>query len=133
MSNSITRFFSRLWKKLFGRDDKPKTQLPMNPVLPDSGTREQWSFLVKDYDNSFRVRWPTHFATECGAKSYCTVDGVVFPFRSYDTDNGAKRPSYQHDQYPLAASVTCVLFTDYGKAVGWFRASAPFNVSGRLP
>ena len=131
MSNKLTRFFARLWRKLFG-GDKDKYDLPTNPVCPENGMAEMWTFLKKDYDQSWRVRFPTFFANSCGHASYCVVGGIRFNFRSYDTDGGARRPSYQYPQVKLQFPVLCVLHDDSGAAVAWFKASGA-DSSGRLP
>ncbi len=127
----------KLWRKfvawvrdLFDKTDAPK--LPRNPLIPEGGMAESWSLLMKDSEPKWRVRWPTLFSNVCGSKSFCTLNGHVLAFRSYDTDNGAKRPSYQRNSEPVSGPFLCVLYNDAGAAIAWFKAKA-FGQSGRLP
>jgi hypothetical protein len=124
-----------------GSDFVPYTNLPNNPSVPanPSGTsRQLWYFGYKSYDNTYRIRWPTYFATQLnmGPGSYTTVNGERAPFRSYDTDNNSKRPSYT---IPAArgtrfsGEVLCILYTQNNEPVAWFKTSASGVTQGRLP
>jgi hypothetical protein len=118
--------------------EQPETELPTNPVtgpdLPGS-ISEQWSMKLKDYDNTYRITWPSTFAREygVGAGSYCTVGPHRAAFRGIDADHGAMRPKYT---LPLSASfdlpVTCILYNASGEAVGWFVADQ-VGINGTLP
>ena len=114
--------------------EQPADTLPTNPQTgPDlPGSRsEQWSLSRKDYDQTWRIRWPSTFAY-LGAGSYCTANGNRADFRSYDTDHGARRPSYTLPlSTPLSNPVRCILYAQDGQAVAWFDGSV--NASGRLP
>ncbi len=124
--------------------DKPeavepaKPELPTNPQTPpdlEGSISEQWSFSRKDYDNTWRVRWPTYFYTahKVGQGSYCTVNGDRAEFRSYDKDHGAYRPSYTMPQsIPVALPATCILYDREGNALAWFITDS-HNKRGRLP
>jgi hypothetical protein len=109
--------------------------LPNNPDV--SGRCQQWYFGYKSYDNSYRIRWSNYFATDLGLGpgSYCTVNGEVATFRSYDTDNGCKRPSYttRGPSSRFNGEVTCILYTPSGQAVGWFKANGDATTQGMLP
>lgn len=114
--------------------------LPTNPTIPanPSGTSAQlWYFGYKSYDNTFRIRWPTHFATALGvgSGSYTTVNGQTARFRSFDTDNGAKRPSYtiSGPKSRFSGTVTCILYSSRGQALAWFKANSQATTQGRLP
>ncbi len=116
------------------------TDLPNNPSIPanPSGTsRQLWYFGYKSYDNTFRIRWPTHFATSMGVGpgSYTMVDGQRASFRSFDTDYGAKRPSYtiRGPKNRFRGDVLCILYSEDGRALGWFVANADVTSQGRLP
>lgn len=109
--------------------------LPKNPEIPGYGTsaRQRWHFIYKDYDHSWRIRWPTYFADKLGdpAASWCTVNGERAPFRNFDTDHG-KRASYRlpGPRRRLSGPVICILYSSDGKALGWFQATAPGPDSG---
>jgi hypothetical protein len=114
--------------------------LPTNPTIPanPSGSSAQlWYFGYKSYDNTFRIRWPTYFATALGVGkgSYTMVAGQKAGFRSYDTDNGAKRPSYTIDgpKSRFSGTVTCILYSSHGQALAWFKANSQATTQGRLP
>jgi hypothetical protein len=120
----------------------PASPTPSDPVaLPDnpqvSGRGQQWYFGYKSYDNTFRIRWPTYFATSLGvgSGSYTLVDGQVAGFRGYDTDNNSKRPSYTTPgpKSRFSGVVTCVLYSSSGQALGWFKADAGGTSQGNLP
>lgn len=117
-------------------DDGP---LPENPATPPDlpgSISEHWTIGPKEYDSTWRIRWPTTFARSpfnLGHGSYCTCNGARAQFRSYDTDNQSKRPSYTMPlSVPLQAPVTCILFDSAGNAVGWFKAEATRD-KGHLP
>ena len=124
-----------------GSGDTPAyTDLPTNPSVPSnpSGTsRQLWYFGYKDYDRTFRVRWPTYFSTTMGigSGSYTMIDGQRAKFRSYDTDHGAKRPSYtiSGPKSRFSGDVICILYTSSGTPVAWFRTDAGATRQGRLP
>jgi hypothetical protein len=109
--------------------------LPDNP--PVSGRGQSWYFGYKSYDNTFRIRWPTYFATALGVGpgSYTLVEGQQADFRGYDTDNGSKRPSYtiRGPSSRFSGVVTCVLYSAGGEALGWFQANAEATTQGTLP
>lgn len=117
----------------------PPMPLPENPPIPPdppTGRGEMWDFARKNYDQTWRIRFPSALAREhgIGPGSYCIVNGRDrASFRSYDRDHGAMRPSYT---MPLAVRIefpaTVVLYRADGRAVAWFRADRP-NQSGRLP
>lgn len=113
--------------------------LPTNPSIPNSGSsREQWYFGYKSYDGTFRIRWPTYFATTYGVGpgSYNTVNGQRATFRSFDVDNGARRPSYTipGPSSRFRGEVTCILYSSSGTALGWFRTNyGGSRTSGSLP
>ncbi len=114
--------------------------LPSNPSVPptpEGSSAELWYFGYKDYDNTFRIRWPTYFAVSLGVGegSYTLVNGERARFRSFDTDHGAKRPSYTMPgpSGRLNGTVTCVLYSHSGVALAWFRTTAGATTQGRLP
>ena len=111
------------------------------PVNPDTGAdlpnsiSEQWSFGTKEYDQTWRIRFPSHFANKMGIGpgSYCMANDNRAEFRSFDADNGSKRPSYTMSlSIKLNAPVTCILYDKDGKAVGWFKCEG-LSGRGRLP
>ena len=108
-----------------------KPSLPTNPSTPpdlEGSISEQWSFAKKDYDQTWRVRWPSSLPVG----EYCTVNGVRADFRSFDTDHGARRPSYTMPQsVAVTYPATCILY-DKDEPVAWFVANSQ-NESGRLP
>lgn len=119
----------------------PVIVLPVNPATPEDipGSKsEQWTFTTKDYDQSYRIRWPTTLSNEpynLGAGSYVMVNGMRAEFRSYDGDGGAKRASYT-----MALSVvipgrpiTNIVYKADGVALAWFVTPDTLNRSGRLP
>ena len=115
--------------------DEDGSGLPKNPSIPGYGTSasQRWHFLYKDYDHTWRIRWPTYFADKLGnpKESWCTVNGERAPFRSFDTDNG-ERASYTlpGPRRRLSGPVICILYSSDGKALGWFQAIAPGPDSG---
>lgn len=116
------------------------TDLPSNPSVPanPSGTsRQLWYFGYKSYDNTFRIRWPTYFATDLGVGpgSFNLVDGQRAEFRSFDTDNNSKRPSYTipGPKSRFSGSVICILFSAGGTPLAWFEANAGATTQGSLP
>lgn len=111
--------------------------LPVNPPVPDNptGTRmELWSFAKKTYDNTYRIRWPSYFANYVGVGkgSFCMVNGHRAEFRSYDTDAGAKRPSYTMPVRELGSPVLCILHDATGP-IAWFSTPDTATRNGKLP
>lgn len=109
--------------------------LPKNPPTPPSmaGTRSEECDLLSKPDGTIRVRWPTSLAfppvsiTEKSVTEIYESSGgtVTCTFRSWDTDNGAKRASYTAPFRNLAFPVTCVLFRtkdNKKEAVAHFKA-----------
>jgi len=114
-----------------------------NPQIGAS-SGQSWSFGYKEYDQTFRIRWPSYFATDLGVGpgSYCLVNGEVARFRSYDTDEGSKRPSYTlpgpSDRFGAAGTeLTIVLHSAGGEPLAWFKTRVQGEgagmISGRLP
>lgn len=146
----VRRILEALLGKIFNsKKTKPETtnpqadtevqeQLPVNPTIapdPPVGRGERWDFVRKDYDGTWRIRWPSTLAREhgIGPGSWCTVNGARAEFRSFDTDHGARRPSYRMPMTVLVHfPARCILYTKEGKAIAWFEAPAA-NTSGRLP
>jgi hypothetical protein len=124
-----------------GSDFVPYTDLPNNPSVPanPSGTsRQLWYFGYKSYDNTYRIRWPTYFATELniGPGSYTTVNGERARFRSFDTDNNSNRPSYTIPAQRgtrFRGEVLCILYNKNDQPIAWFRTSASGRSQGSLP
>jgi hypothetical protein len=126
-------------------DDDSSSGLPKNPALDGSSSRQVWSFGYKEFDHTFRIRWPSYFATDLGVGpgSYTTVNGERAEFRNYDTDNGGRRASYtmpgpSSRLGPVGTEITCVLHSSDGTALGWFKTGAPGGegagmISGPLP
>lgn len=116
----------------------PANTLPINPdVGPDlpNSISEHWSLARKEHDQTWRIRWPSYFARtlNLGSGSYCLANGNRAEFRSFDGDNGSKRPSYTMPlSIALVEPATCILYDASGKAAGWFKAER-INASGRLP
>lgn len=108
------------------------SDLPTNPKVSGS-----WYFAYKSYDGTYRIRWPTYFATSMGIGpgSYSLVQGQKATFRGYDTDNGQKRPSYTipGPSSRFNGQVLCVLVASAGKPVAWFKCNADTTSSGTLP
>jgi len=139
---SIGKWLQRLIDKLRGKvkpEPEPvKPTLPTNPKTPpdiEGSISEQWSFNGKDYDNSWRIRWPSYFydVHRIGRDSWCTVNGIRAEFRSYDTDHGAFRPSYTMPQSVVVAlPATCILYSRNGVALAYFVTDS-HNKRGRLP
>jgi len=145
-------FWRRVWQAIvdwLNRDDfsdetepnpNPDEGLPANPYCgPDlPGTISQhWSFLKKDGDKTWRIRWPTYFSGTIDIwtqeRTYTTVNGHMAEFRSFDTDNGARRPSYTMPQsIKVEFPATCILFDEDAKPIAWFKADR-HGISGRLP
>jgi len=120
------------------KPDPPRADLPTNPQtgpdLPGS-ISEQWSLKRKDYDGTYRITWPSTFASDygIGEGSYCTVGDHRAAFRGIDADHGARRPKYTLPQSKtFALPVTCILYNSQGEAVGWFEADR-VGTNGRLP
>lgn len=117
--------------------ESPSNQLPQNPKTPNDlpgSISEQWSFSKKDYDKSYRIRFPTMFAKTVGTGSYSMVNGNKATFRSYDTDNGSKRPSYTiSSSIKLTGPITCILYSKESKALAWFSTPDTGTRSGKLP
>lgn len=114
--------------------------LPANPAVPanPSGSSAQlWYFGYKSYDNTFRIRFPTYFATALGVGpgSYTLVNGQNARFRGFDTDHRARRPSYTipGPKSRFSGIVTCILYSAEAKALGWFTAPAHSTTQGSLP
>jgi len=119
---------------------EPPPSLPTNPALPPNtaGTNDQrWYFGWKDHDGTFRMRWPTYFWTKhaVGAGSYVLVNELRAEFRSYDTDGGAKRPSYSlpGPRSRVTGEVLCVLVSKDGERLAWFRTRSDATTQGDLP
>ncbi len=112
---------------VMGCSDSDKDNLPANPVIdnPSGRSAQMWYFGYKDYDRTFRIRWPTYFTTArgVGPGSYTLVNGERAEFRSYDTDRGAQRASYTiaGPENRFTGEVLCVLYSADGQALGWFR------------
>ncbi len=118
----------------------PSGDLPTNPQIPAStpGSNDQlWYFSFKTHDNTYRIRWPTYFYTvyRLGSGSYTLCNGLRANFRSYDTDNGAMRPSYSlpGPASRLSGRVICVLYAADGTALAWFATNATGINQGTLP
>ena len=147
----LIEFFKRLRDIRDEIKDKPvtprppdKPQPPANETLPENPSTpadlpnsisEHWTIGPKAYDSTWRIRWPTTFAKSpfnLGPGSFCTCNGNRAEFRSYDTDNQSKRPSYTMPlSVTLQAPVTCILYDKTGVAVGWFKSGT--SGKGRLP
>jgi len=116
----------------------PAPTLPTNPAIapdPAEGRGERWDLARKDYDQTWRVRWPSTLAREhgVGPGSWCEVNGARAQFRSFDTDSGAKRPSYTMPlATPITFPATAILYKPDGTALAYFIAPGP-NTNGRLP
>jgi hypothetical protein len=111
--------------------------LPVNPPIPDNpaGTSAQlYYFNFKSYDNTFRIRWPSYFATDLGVGpgSYVMVNDQRAEFRSFDKDSGAQRPSYTMPgpESRLSAPYRCILHAADGRVIAWFET--PVYKQGRL-
>ncbi len=108
------------------------SNLPTNPKVSGS-----WYFGYKSYDGTYRIRWPTYFATSMGfgPGSYTLVNGQKATFRSYDTDNGQKRPSYtiSGPSSRFNGQALCVLVSASDQPVAWFTCNADATTSGSLP
>jgi len=122
-------------------DSQTEGALPKNPTLDDQAgdTKQMWSFGYKDYDHTFRLRWPTYFATDLGVGpgSYNTVNGERAEFRGFDYDDGAQRASYTlpGPSYRLcdtSTELTCVLYSADGQALAWFKTYVPAEGEGML-
>lgn len=142
--NIMFKKLLKLIRTLFGfRDEtggKPegKSSLPTNPDIgPDkpNSISEHFTLSRKSYDNTYRIRWPSFFATGVGigAGSYCMVGEHKARFRSYDTDNESKRPSYTLPlDIELKPPFMCVLHDERGKAIAWYDVTI-IPEKGRLP
>lgn len=108
------------------------SNLPPNPQVSGS-----WYFAYKSYDGTYRIRWPTYFATSMGLGpgSYTLVNGQKATFRGYDTDGGKKRPSYtiSGPSSRFNGTALCVLVTPADQPVAWFTCNADVTSSGSLP
>lgn len=122
-------------------DESDMIGLLKNPDTPPNAPgsiSQEWSFSLKTYDSTYRIRWPSFFAPTCGKASYTMAGPHRAAFRSYDTDNNSKRPSYtMSSSLPLAGdSITCILYDDSGSAVAYFTSPVPTSsrkYGGRLP
>lgn len=138
MWKKLIEWLKKLFEKKPEPQPDPEPELPTNPdVGPDlpNSISEHWSFGSKEHDQSWRIRWPSYFAKTLGlgGGSYCMVNKNRAGFRSYDTDNGSKRPSYTMSlSISLQFPVTCILYDKDGKAVGWFKTDGNGS-KGRLP
>ena len=111
--------------------------LPNNPSTPVTSDRvQEWYWARKDYDGTWRARFPTALAAQVDSSSYCMVDGTHrMVFRSWWRDQpGANRPSYTIQQagLDLGSEVLVTLHKSDGTIVAWFRA-ARSGGRGRLP
>jgi len=112
--------------------------LPTNPTVPADKPKslsESWSFRIKAYDNSYRIRWPSYFTDTLGirAGSWTMVNGRRAEYRGQDLDNESNRPSYQLSQRPpLEGRIRCILHAADGRAVGWFETDLA-DGDGKLP
>lgn len=122
-------------------ESKSRGGLPENPTLDvrDGDAKQMWSFGYKRYDSTFRVRWPTYFATDLGIGpgSYNMINNERAEFRSFDYDDGAQRPSYTMPgpSYRLgdtSTELTCVLYSSDGQALAWFKTHVPADGAGML-
>lgn len=123
-------------------ESKSRDGLPENPKLEvrEGSSRELWMFAYKDYDNTFRIRWPSHFANSLGVGpgSYNLINGERAEFRSFDTDHGSNRASYSlpgpFRRIGEGVEMTCVLYSAEGVALAWFKTySTNGSVQGPLP
>jgi len=114
----------------------PAPALPVNPAIPASSGRAQEAYFArKNYDKSYRIRFPTALQQHGGTGSYVMVNGYRAEFRGWWTDEpGAKRPSYT---MPIGggiqAPVTCVLHSADGVARAYFIAGNAERWRGRIP
>ena len=106
-----------------------------NPAVPDGpGRVQEWYWARKDYDGSFRVRWPTYFADVAGNGSYTMINEHRAEFRGYWTDQPeARRPSYTMPIRDLPSEVLCVLYSSEDKPLAWFRTATVGAHRGTLP
>ncbi len=120
--------------------------LPVNPAVPENpeGTSAElfyWGPKAHQKPANWRIRWPSHFARALGVGPGSW--SVVWPaagearraeFRSFDTDHGARRPSYTMPLEPVPeAPVRVVLHGSDGRALGWFGVEDLKRRQGRLP
>lgn len=120
------------------------SDLPTNPQLADSAA-EKWTFVYKEWDHTFRIRWPTHFYREYGIgpgsyniiRSDALAEDQRAEFRSYDIDSG-RRTSYtapgpSSRLGPAGTPITVILYLSDGTAVGWFSTTIEGVRGGSLP
>jgi hypothetical protein len=108
-----------------------------NPTIPPNpqGRVQLFSLTYKEYDDTWRPRWPTYFATDLniGPGSFTLINGVRLEFRSFDVDEGAKRPSYTvSGKNVVTFPAKCKLYNSDGVKVGEITVSGPVTES-RLP
>lgn len=124
-------------------EEPTQPTLPENPATPPDipgSNSEKWYFGPKLHQPvpTYRVRWPTTLAKQTGNGSYTVAwwqgASVKAVWRAFDTDNGARRPSYNlaADPRPVAP-VTFVLHSPDGTALAWFRVESLARQQGRLP
>jgi hypothetical protein len=139
---SFKRAYVWTWDQFDPPVEKEPT-LPTNPATPPDipgSSSEKWYFGPKLHQSppTYRVRWPSMFAKQTGNGSYTVAwwDGVSVkaPWRAFDTDNGARRPSYNLGVDPRPVPpVTLVLHSPDGTALAWFRVESLDRQQGRLP
>jgi len=111
-------------------DEPAGSELPVNPPIPanpEGSYAQSFEIMHKEYDNSWRVRWPSAFAPFAGPGSYTMLDGTYrAEFRSWDTDHGANRPSYTmpYGAWDGRGEVMAILYDAGGVARGWVRWTA---------
>ena len=110
--------------------EAPTSTLPDNPSIPPAPpntNNQSFEIMHKEYDSSWRIRWPSAFAEFAGPGSYTMLDGLHrAEFRSWDTDNGANRPSYTmpYSAWNGAGEVLAILYDKNEIARGWVRRVA---------
>lgn len=112
----------------------------VNPdIPPSSGGREQeWYWAWKEYDGTFRIRWPSYFHNEhqVGDGSYTTINGERADFRGIWRDDGvSQRPSYTipGPRSRFEGIVLVQLYAANDKLLAWFRIDAGSTQRGYLP
>lgn len=132
-------WIKKLWKVLAGMFSKPKPEPKpaqkqptfVNPVIESDGSmHEKFSCKPKQYDNTYRLAWPSYFANVLGvgAGSFCYADAHRAIYRGQDTDNGANRPKYTLAlDIQLPSPCLFELFTADGAKVGEIITAVPCN------
>ena len=111
-------------------DEPAAPALPVNPPIPpapEGSHAQSFEIMRKEYDASWRVRWPSAFAPMVGEGSYTMLDGIYrADFRSWDTDNGSRRPSYTmpYGAWDGRGEVLAILYDKFGVPRGWVRRGA---------